>query len=75
MDLLSARHTIRLDAERRVAGTVSDGNAHFGGIIATKAHLGFLRLTDAFEVAAYTKPNALHRWAMRLVFGWKWRDA
>ncbi|MCD9005215.1 hypothetical protein LDO31_03000 [Luteimonas sp. XNQY3] len=40
-----------------------------------KKRVGSLQITDGFEVASYTKPCALHRWAMRLVFGWKWQDA
>lgn len=36
---------------------------------------GLLVLADGFQVRAYSKPRWWQRWAMRLVFGWKWQDA
>lgn len=37
--------------------------------------VGYLSLAKGFDVAIHSKPSVIHRWAMHLVFGWKWRDA
>ena len=63
MDNLASRYSLRLDENGRVAGFTPPKQA------------GSIRLAHGFDVAVYTKPCWLHRWAMRLVFGWKWRDA
>ena len=60
---IGARHSIQLDGSGRVVGFTAPKQA------------GSITLAHGFDVAVYTKPDWLHRWAMRLAFGWKWRDA
>lgn len=36
---------------------------------------GYLDIVDGFSIATSARPNWLHRLAMRLVLGWKWRQA
>jgi hypothetical protein len=42
---------------------------------AQPAIVGYLDIVPGFSIAARARPSRLHRFAMRVVFGWKWRDA
>jgi hypothetical protein len=33
---------------------------------------GYIALWNGFHVGAKTKPNVIHLFFMRLIFGWKW---
>lgn len=46
------------------------------GISFAKPHqpAGYLQITDTFAVTTMTRPNWLHRTAMRLLLGWVWKE-
>jgi len=36
--------------------------------------VGLVHIVNGFAVAAYKKPNRFQRWAMKIVFGFEWRE-
>ncbi|MEN5117494.1 hypothetical protein ABE488_09200 [Luteimonas sp. TWI662] len=64
-----------MSSDARVSLTLGPGQ-RIAGLREFKAPepVGLLVLVDGFQVQAHSKPNWWQRWAMRLVFGWKWSD-
>jgi hypothetical protein len=42
---------------------------------AGKPPAGAFIIAGGLQVKVFTKPFVLHRWAMRLAFGWRWVPA
>ena len=40
-----------------------------------KQPVGAFIIASGMHVVVFSKPFILHRWAMRVCFGWRWEDA
>lgn len=52
---------------------VMKGTSPVGGVTLPK-YAGSLRVVDGFTVYSFKRSNSLHRFMMKFLLGWEWKD-